>query len=313
MARKPRLHVSGGVYHVMLRGNGGQDIFFDDEDRYRFYLLLQEGVERFGHRIHGFCCMSNHVHLAVQVAETPLSRIMQNFSFRYTRWVNKKQLRTGHLFQGRYKALLVDADSYLLELVRYIHLNPVRAGLVKEPADYQWSSHRVYLGLEVLPLLHTEWVLSQFAQRLATCRKRYEAFVLGGIAEGHRLEFHQGSGDSRILADDDFVSKVLGKEPGLPGAVPKLQDITAYVAQEMGLNPKTLKETGRNRDASGTRAIIGYLARKLGAASMTDVATYFRRDVSTLSRQVGEIEKQLVSSQAMKRRLNRHVSAIAQA
>ena len=79
------------------------------------------GLERFGHRIHGFCCMSNHFHLAVQAAEEPLSRIMQNLAFRYTRWANKKQSRTGHLFQGRYKALLVDADSYLLELVHYIH------------------------------------------------------------------------------------------------------------------------------------------------------------------------------------------------
>jgi len=128
MARKPRLHVPGGLYHVILRGNGGQDIFFDDEDRYHLYLLLQHGVERYGHRIHGFCCMTNHIHLAIQVADEPLSGIMQNLSFRYTRWINKKQARTGHLFQGRYKSILVDADSYVLELVRYLHLNPVRAG-----------------------------------------------------------------------------------------------------------------------------------------------------------------------------------------
>lgn len=148
MARKPRLHVSGGLYHVMLRGNGGQAIFFTDADRYHLYLLLQEGIERYGHRVHGFCCMSNHIHLAVQVADIPLAKIMQNLSFRYTRWINQRKKRVGHLFQGRYKAILVDADSYLLQLVCYIHLNPVRANMVKRPEHYRWSGHRAYIGRE---------------------------------------------------------------------------------------------------------------------------------------------------------------------
>ncbi len=152
MARKPRLHYPGAVYHVMARGNGGQPVFTDDEDRYRFYLFLQEGVEKFGHRIHAFCLMKNHVHLAIQVREKPLSRIMQQLCFRYTQWVNVRQKRIGHLFQGRYKAILVDADSYLAELVRYIHLNPVRARMVKTPDRYPWSGHRAYLGHKKLSL-----------------------------------------------------------------------------------------------------------------------------------------------------------------
>jgi putative transposase len=105
MIRKPRLHVPGGLYHVRLRGNGEQDIFSDDEDRYHLYLLIQQGVERYGYRVHGFCCMTNPIHLAIQVAEDPLSGIMQNLSFRYTRWINNKQARMGHLFQGRYKGV----------------------------------------------------------------------------------------------------------------------------------------------------------------------------------------------------------------
>jgi putative transposase len=100
MARKPRIAYPGALYHVILRGNDGQTIFFDDKDRTRFYLLLQEGIERFGHRVHGFCLMTNHVHLAIQMGEIPLSRILQNLSFRYTRWVNWRQKRSGHLFQG---------------------------------------------------------------------------------------------------------------------------------------------------------------------------------------------------------------------
>ena len=140
MARRARIHYPGAVYHVMLRGNGGQDIFVDDSDRIRFYDLLEEGVRRFDVRIAALCLMSNHVHLVVQVAEVPLSRLIQNVSFRYTRYRNAKERRTGHLFQGRYRAILIDAEAYLLELVRYIHLNPVRAGLVKDPEDYRWSS-----------------------------------------------------------------------------------------------------------------------------------------------------------------------------
>ena len=98
MPRKPRIHYPGALYHVIIRGNDRQDIFFDDTDRYRFYLLVQEGIERFGHRVLAFCLLTNHVHMAIQVGDVPLSRIMQNLSFRYTRWVNWRQKRCGHLF-----------------------------------------------------------------------------------------------------------------------------------------------------------------------------------------------------------------------
>lgn len=104
MARKPRLHVPGGLYHVILRGNQGQDLFFSTEDRRELYRLIGDGVARFGHRVHALCAMTNHLHLAAQVGEVPLPPIVQNLAFRYTRWVNQRQHRMGHLFQGRYKA-----------------------------------------------------------------------------------------------------------------------------------------------------------------------------------------------------------------
>jgi REP element-mobilizing transposase RayT len=165
MARRGRIHYSGAVYHVMVRGNGGQDIFFDESDRIRFCDLLEEGVKRFQVRIPALCLMSNHVHLVVQVDEIPLSRLIQNVSFRYTRYRNAKERRTGHLFQGRYKAIVIDVERYLLELVRYIHLNPVRAGIVGRPEEYRWSSHRAYLGKEDWPWLSTDWILSRYSPR----------------------------------------------------------------------------------------------------------------------------------------------------
>jgi len=151
MARKPRLHVPGGLYHVILRGNARQDIFFAPRDRTLFYELLQEGVTRFGYRVHAFCLMTNHVHLALQTGDQVLSAGMQNLSFRYARYANQRLDRVGHLFQGRFKAFLVDQDAYGLALVRYIHLNPVRARLVSQAAAYPWSSHRAYLGDQKLP------------------------------------------------------------------------------------------------------------------------------------------------------------------
>jgi putative transposase len=121
--------------------------------------------------------MTNHIHLVLQTDEIPLSRIMQNISLRYTKWINYTQKRMGHLFQGRYKALLLDADRYLMELVRYIHLNPVRAGMVVVPDEYKWSGHAAYLGRENLPWLTTEWVLSLFSCKSNEACARYAQFA----------------------------------------------------------------------------------------------------------------------------------------
>jgi len=167
MSRKPRIHLPGGYYHVMLRGNGGNEIFFSSADRSRFLLFVQEGIERYGHRVHAFCLMDNHVHLLIQVGKISLSKVMQNLGFRYTRYINHNRKSVGHLFQGRFKSILVEADSYLLELTRYIHLNPVRAGVCESAEQYEWSSHHAYLGSTATPWLHTQEVLQHEEQARA--------------------------------------------------------------------------------------------------------------------------------------------------
>ncbi len=283
MARKPRVHVVGGLYHVMLRGNRGEDIFFSDEDRYHLYLLIQEGIERYGYRIHAFCLMDNHLHLAVQVAEVSLSKIAQNLSFRYTRWVNKAQSRVGHLFQGRYKAILVDANTYLLELVRYIHLNPVRARMVSEPGAYAWSGHRAYLGQERVPWLTTDWVLGQFSKRRSSARERYRRFVHEGVEEGYREDFHRGVTDPRVLGDDVFMEDVLGSAAKDPVRPRELDEIIEAVCRSYDVAEEDLAAPGRRRDLAEARAVVAHLATSIGDASLTEVAERFGRDVATLS------------------------------
>jgi putative transposase len=291
MARKPRIHYPGAYYHVILRGNARQDIFFDDSDRSRFYFLLHEGTERFGHRIHAFCLMTNHIHLIVQVADKPLSRIMQNLSFRYTRWVNWRQNRAGHLFQGRYKSVVVDGDDYLLELVRYTHLNPVRAGMVKTPSEYRWSSHAAYCGVESIPWLTTESVLAEFSTKLATARKLYYTFVSEGIGEGHRPEFHgSGSADTRLLGDNSFIERVLieAEETPVYGRMTP-EGLVELVAERYRLPHLQ----GRSHQHAEARAVCAWVALETGICTLTEVARILKRDISTLSagvRRIGECQ-----------------------
>ncbi|MBI2779963.1 MAG: transposase [Gammaproteobacteria bacterium] len=303
MARKPRVHVPGGVYHVMVRGNGGQKIFYDAKDYSRFYLLLQEGAARFACRVHAFCCMGNHVHLAIQVGQVPLSKIVQNISFRYTRWINRRKRRIGHLFQGRYKAVLVDRDSYLLELTRYIHLNPVRGGLVKRPGEYRWSGHRAYVGKEKLPWLTTDWVLSQFGDRQSVAVRRYQEFVSEGAQEGHREEFHRGNGGTAILGDDRFIEKILHQKPDLISRGLTLNRLVDRVGKEYHLGEGQLAGVSRNRLAAEARAAIGYLTMQTRCGTLTEVARRFGRDVTTLSKGVQRIAERLGRSEAKLKRL----------
>jgi len=283
MPRKPRLHFPGAVYHVMMRGNQGQDVFIDPADRIRFYLLLQSGIERFGHRIHAFCLMTNHVHLAVQVGATPLARIMQNLGFRYTQYFNRRHQKTGHLFQGRYKALLVEADSYLLELVRYIHLNPVRAGMVARPEDHPWSGHNAYLGAEGIPWLTTDWVFAQWAPTKGAARRHYRQFVDAGLDEGYRADFHQGSFEGRALGDDRFIEAALTRSEEDIQPAPTLDAIIAGVCSVCQLTREEISSRSRIRATSEARAMIALLVRETKGLKLADLSQYLNQDISSLS------------------------------
>lgn len=312
MARKPRLHVSGGLYHVILRGNARQDVFFSPADRRYFYELMAEGVERFGYRVHAFCLMTNHLHLALQAGEQPLSMGLQNLAFRYTRYLNARLKRVGHLFGGRFKAFLVDQNRYALALVRYIHLNPVRAGMVKTPLAYAYSSHRAYLGGEKLPWLTTDWVLGQFGSRNSAARPRYARFVNDAIAQGHSEVFYGGQADARIVGEADFVKTVL-KSKVKRARTPALEDLLAYVRPRYQLTEAALLAPGRARLPAAARALVCWLAIKTQAASLTTLARVFKRDISTLSHAASRLDARSRADSVVAGTLDRHLKAISQA
>ena len=312
MARKPRLHVPGGLYHVILRGNARQRIFFTPEDRHRFHELMAQGVARYGYRVHAFCLMTNHVHLALQAGDQPLSAGLQNLAFRYTRHLNGRLKRVGHLFEGRFKAYLVDQDSYGLALVRYIHLNPVRARMVKQPAAYPHSSHRAYLGGEDLPWLTTDWVLGQFGSRIGVARMRFARFIHDGKAEGHNEAFYGGQADSRIVGEEDFVKTIL-KPPLARHRPPPIAQLLSHACRRYRLDEKALLAAGRARRPAEARALVAWLALKTRAASLTTLAHAFGRDISTLSHALSRIEERSRKSPAFAKALRRHLYAISQA
>ena len=293
MARKPRIHIPGGFYHVILRGNNGQNIFFSDQDRNHFENLVQNGIDRFKHRIHAYCWMSNHVHILIQVSELPLSKIIQNISFRYTGYMNKKMLRKGHLFQGRYKAILVDAENYLNELVRYIHLNPVRAKVARNPKDYKWSGHLCYLGETHKSWLTVEHVLSQFSKSEKTAQRRYEEFVLEGLDEVYRKEFHYGSSEGRLLGDDKFVEEVLGQVDKEMEKKYKVEDIMNLVCKKSKVTIEALISLSRQRKLSRVRSIIALLVTEYGEGTLRDYGRIVKRDLSTISIGVSRIRKEM--------------------
>jgi REP element-mobilizing transposase RayT len=267
-------------------------IFFTDDDCCRYYLLLQEGTCRFCYRIHALCLMTDHIQLAVQVGSTPLSGVMQNLSFRYARWINWRKKRTGHLFQGRYKAVLIDGDGYLLELIRYIHLNPVRTGMVTDPEEYLLSGHRAYLGMEILPWLTTDRVLVQFGESVARAQARYKSFIMDGLGEEHRPEFQGGQKDSRLLVDDHFLDKCLSGSEMLPCQL-SIQEIVNRVCRNYCIRVDMLQDPSQRRIASEARAVVGWLARELGYCTLSDVGRLFKRDVGSISSAVRRLSERM--------------------
>ncbi len=215
MARKSRVEVEGGLYHLITRGNNRQAIFHDSDDYLKFLTLLEVQKRRLPFFLYAYCLMPNHVHLLIERQADAIGRIMHRVLTGFSQYYNRKYRKVGHLFQGRHKAILCQTDEYLGELVRYIHLNPVRAKMVHKPEQYQYSSHRAYLGLEAAGMVDVDPVLRHFGAKKKLARERYREFVAAGMRLGHRDEFYLAS-EGRILGTDEFVDATihrLGETP----------------------------------------------------------------------------------------------------
>ncbi len=204
MARPLRIEYPGAFYHITARGNERKDVFKSARDREKFLSYLQSATERYGAVIHVYCLMNNHYHLLLETPSGNLSQIMRHINGAYTTYFNTKRRRAGHLFQGRYKGILVEADEYGKELSRYIHLNPVRAKVVENPGDYQWSSYGEYIGKKKpFEWLARNFILGYFGSKEREAQREYQDFVEAAI-EGSLNPLSEVVG-SLVLGSEDFV------------------------------------------------------------------------------------------------------------
>jgi putative transposase len=285
MPRAARLDIQGLLQHVIVRGIEKRDIFLDEEDREAFFarfgkLLLEMDMDCFA-----WALLSNHAHFLLRPRGTKLADFMRRLLTGYAVNFNLRHHRSGHLFQNRYKSIVCQADPYFLELVRYIHLNPWRAGFVREMKEfdhYRWSGHAVLMGYRDLPGQRTDEVLGYFGKGLKTARRHYRKFILEGVGQGRRNELVGGglkrsrkligfegmeAYDDRVLGNGEFVEQ-LRREKELSARLPvvmPLKDLAEKVAGIFGLDLEDLKKRNRSSKFSEARSVISYLGvRQIG-------------------------------------------------
>jgi putative transposase len=281
MPRRPRLHVPGGFYHVTMRGNHRQDIFFSDEHRDWLEQIVAEVIERFAARVHAYCWMTNHIHLLIQISELPLGAIMMRIASRYARRVQGRFQTTGHLFEKRHDAQLVDADEYLLTLLRYIHQNPVRAGIVNSVRDYRWSSHSAYLGTVSKPWVTTDFALAMFGAERNCALAAFVRFVEARVIDNRSPLDELNPDDPRILGDDRFAARVL-QSAWRPKSRKTLDEVVIAVCTQFAVTQEQLQARGANRRFAQARACIASRCIDERITSLAEVARRFGRDESTL-------------------------------
>lgn len=279
MPRPPRVHVPGAIYHVTLRGNHRRRIFELPSDYRRMESLLEEVVDDHDLKVHAYCWMPNHIHLALQVAEQPLGRPMQRLASRYARHFQARLGTTGHLFERRYHPVLIDSDSYLFALIRYIHLNPVRAALVARPEDFDWSSHAAYVDGSCPRWLTTSEVMSRLSADANAARMVYDR-LMREEPPADELEYLRGNRARDEAPADAGARSTVAPKPD-PAA---LERIIVEECRLFGIAPESLTSPARGRPQALARARITWRALRMGAArSVTEIARRLGRSPSTLS------------------------------
>lgn len=284
MARPLRLEYPGAIYHVTSRGNARQPIFADDQDRQLWLSVLAQVIERAHWRCHAYCLMDNHYHLLIETPDGNLSAGMRQLNGVYTQRCNRRHDQVGHVFQGRFKALVVERESYLLEVCRYVVLNPVRAGVVKRPDAYQWSSYRATAGLEPAPVwLSREWVLGQFSAQRSVAEQTYRQFVYNGLQMASPWEHVQGQ---VVLGRKPFVAQL---KPLVTGK----QEMQEIPQAQRWLSRPSLSAlfSGKQNQTRHRRNQIIWAAHVKHGYSLTAIGRHIGLHYTTISKVVRQEEE----------------------
>ena len=266
------------------RGNAKQTIFIDDEDRGRFLDSLTIALERFEWLCHAYCLMKNHYHLLIETPNGNLSRGMRELNGVYTQGFNQRYRRVGHLFQGRYKAIIVEKNNHLLSLCRYVVLNPVRVGLIGKPEEWKWSSYRATLGLVKKPsFLTDDWILSQFDGTKGVAREKYRRFVMEAIGKESPWEGLKGQ---IFYGTDEFIEQFRGllDKKGSIKEVPRLQ---RYAARP-SLSELFGEENGEENKAEDG---VIYAAYVRYGYTMKEIAEHWGLHYASISRAIKRVER----------------------
>lgn len=274
MSRPKRIHSPGLLYHVTNRGRDGRTIFHDEEDFEYFIKLIAEARADMGFRLYAYALMPDHFHLLIEVSDRPLSRIMKPIAQRYAQYFNVRYGNSGPLFHGPYRTIICEKEKYLLELVRYVHLNPVRSKIATRAEDYKWTSHILYLsGREGSPV--------DSGEVLAKLGGGYQAFIEAGISHGHREDLYEVR-MKQVLGGDEFLGS-LPTSPADSFRRPPLADIEAAFARRFGVAEGSISSPTKERKASLARGLMSIAAFELGY-SHAEIGAYLKRTPSGMTR-----------------------------
>jgi putative transposase len=288
MPRKPRIEYTGAFYHVITRGNQKQRIFKDPADFQKYLLTLTIYKNRTGSHIYAYVLMNNHVHLLIETGEIPLSKIMQGVNQTYTMYFNRRYRTVGHLFQGRYKAILCDKDAYLLGLLKYIHQNPLRARITERVDAYPWSSHHAYRGKDnPLDLVDTEQVLRLFSESRSRARAKYREFMAGQDTLDKASVY--ATIDQRLKGDDEFVERVMEQHDQEEAQARQkkrgLDEIAQAIKQRYGITVSDIRSNCRTEKLVRARRVFSQVASAMGHRGSV-IARYVRKDPAAITRQL---------------------------
>ncbi len=304
MSRPLRIAYPGAFYHITARGNEKKPVFKSRLDREKFLNYLESATERYNAVIHVYCLMDNHYHLLLETPSGNLPHIMLHINGAYTNYFNVKRERSGHLFQGRYRAILVEKDEYAKELSRYIHLNPVRAGMVEMPEEYEWSSYQEYIGKREKPeWLFTGFLQGYFGNKKSSAEKMYQNFVETLINAEYKSPLNEVLG-SAILGQEDFISEI--KEKYLSGKkadkeVPALLAITERVSVK---NIDEVVESTFSDDPVLQRNLKIYLAKRFTGTKLKEIGNEFGIGESAVSQVCRRLSARIDEDKKLKKEIS---------